>query len=55
LRRNLYATVQIAPTSLAPAAMAAYMRAAAAVLDQQPADDLAAGHVRFPAPSLRDA
>lgn len=47
LRRNLYGTVASEPVELA--GMAAYVRAAAARLDQQPAAALLAGEASFPA------
>lgn len=55
LRRNLYGTLA-ADEATGPGpradAMAAYMRAAVAELGRQPAGDLLAGRVAFPAPAL---
>ena len=48
LRRNLYATAEPTPVQLA--AMAGYLRQAAAALGAQDAGELMAGRPRFPAP-----
>jgi cytochrome b pre-mRNA-processing protein 3 len=47
LARNLFGTVENAPPL---AAMAAYVRRAAAELDAQPAAELLAGRIAFPRP-----
>jgi len=49
LRRNLFGTVR--PTDDQVAAMAAYVRRAAAALESQHAKDFAAGRVLFPDPA----
>lgn len=50
LRRNLYGTVT--PAAAAPAALAAYVRAATAALAGQDGPSLLAGEVAFPAPQI---
>jgi cytochrome b pre-mRNA-processing protein 3 len=56
LRRNLYGTLREDQAGddpgVRPGAVAAYMRAAAAELGRQPAADLLAGRIAFPAPAL---
>ena len=53
LRRNLYATVDVEPHRVA--AMAGYLRRAAAAVDGQDAGELMAGRPRFPAPPAAEA